>query len=237
MIELPEFPRSLMREQTSTWQLKASTVSPGQSASGSFARASYGGGGLWKADYSSINLRTADHVRAWRAMEVLCDGGVSPVIVPMCDKRQMPANVIEGRLVYSYGNLPHSDGTVHDDGAGYYQASVVAITARPAPLRSVTLPISFISNSELRGGEMFSINHPTQGWRVYQIGLVESGGGVSDVTIRPPLREAVPAATVVEFDQPRCVMMLSDPNAMQLAMTRRRFANPDVSFIEYLFPS
>lgn len=232
-----EFPRLLLREQTSAWQIKSSTMSIGQAASGAFPRVRTDGGGLWTAEYGSINLRTPDHVRLWRAMEVLCDGGATPVVVPMCDKRQFPAPIVDGAPVYGFSDIPHSDETPFSDGAGYDQNVVSAAAAFSALRRAVTLVIAFESGSPLRGGEFFSIEHPTQGWHLYQIGAVEIVGGNSLVTFRPPLREAVSAGEHVEFDDPRCVMMLADPNSMKLTMTRRRFANPDVSFYEYFYPT
>jgi hypothetical protein len=235
--DIAEFPRTLLREQTGSWQVVGSTVSPGQSASGVFTRARMDGGGYWRAEYGSINLRTADHVRAWRAVDVLCDSGASPIVVPMCDKRQMPAPIVNGKPLYSYGKISHSDGTLFSDGTGYYQPVVRAVAFNSAALRATTMQIQVLYGSPLRGGEIFSINHPSQGWRCYQIGTVQTNDvGVSTVTFRPPLRDVVASGAVIEFDRPRCTMMLADPNVLKLTMTMRRFANPDASFIEYIFP-
>jgi hypothetical protein len=226
-----------MRERSGSWQILSSTVSPGQTIHGAAPRIRTDGGGLWRCEYGSINLRSPDHVRAWRALDVLCDGGMSPIIVPMCDKRHFPAPIVDGKPVYSIEPIPHSDETFFDDGSGYAQNVVDASVMLDAPLRAVSLALSFVVGGPLRGGEFFSIEHPTQGWHLYQVGTVDDQGDDGTViTFRPQLREAVTAGTYLEFDRPRCVMMLADPNVMKLTLSMRRFADADVSFLEYFYP-
>lgn len=222
-----------MRERSGSWQPLSSTISPGQTLYGAAARIRTDGGGLWRCEYGSISLRNPDHVRAWRALEALCDGGMSPIIVPMCDKRHFPAPVVDGKPVYSIDQIPHSDDTFFGDGSGYAQSVVDASVVQDAPLRAVSLTAAFLTGGPLRGGEFFSIDHPTQGWRLYQVATVDDQGAI---TFRPPLREAVTEGTHLEFDRPRCVMMLADPNVMKLTLSMRRFADPDISFIEYFYP-
>jgi hypothetical protein len=106
------------------------------------------------------------------------------------------------------------------------------VAAASAALRATRLAISIQQGSPLRGGERFSINHPTAGWRLYQVGAVNAGVA----TLRPPLREAVDPGTWLEFDLPRCLMKLSDPNGMAVTMTLLRFASPNADFIEYPDP-
>lgn len=211
-------------------------MSIGQSAQGAFPRIRTDGGGLWQCEYGAINLRAPDNVRAWRALEVLCDGGASPIVVPMCDKRHFPAPIVDGKPLYSVGAVPHSDDALFDDGSGYAHNVVDASVILDAPLRAVSLALSFTIGGPLRGGEFFSIRHPSQGWRLYEVGAVDEQEGGSVITFRPPLREAVTAGAYLEFDRPRCVMMLADPNVMKLTLSMRRFADTDVSFTEYFYP-
>ena len=222
-----------MRERSGSWQLLSSTISPGQTLYGAAPRIRTDGGGLWRCEYGAINLRSPDHVRTWRALDALCDGGVSPIIVPMCDKRHFPAPIVDGNPVYSIDQIPHSDDTLFSDGSGYTQSVVDASVGQDAPLRAVSLTVFFLVGGPLRGGEFFSIEHETQGWHLYQVATVDDDGVI---TFRPPLREAVTEGTYLEFDRPRCVMMLADPNVMKLTLSMRRFADPDVSFIEYFYP-
>jgi len=62
------------------------------------------------------------------------------------------------------------------------------------------------------------------------------GGGPYTVTFRPPLRGAVPSGTRIEFDNPRCVMRLAEPQSMELTLELRRVGTPSVSFVEYFYP-
>lgn len=231
------FPSSLLRERSGGWSLKATTVSPGQSATGAFSVARIDGGGAWVTELGGVNLKTKTHVKLWRALENLADGGVEPVVVPMCDKRHFPAPIVDGEPVYSEDPIPHDDDTFFDDGSGYAQSVVEASVTTSAALRATSLSLTPTSMGDLEGGEYFSINHPVQGWRLYRIGTAVLSGGVYAVTIRPPLREAVMAGTRLEFDRPRCTMRLASGDSMNLSLDSRRFANPSVSFVEYFYPA
>lgn len=57
-------------------------------------------------------------------------------------------------------------------------------------------------------------------------------GGFPTVTIRPPLREDTTAGTRVEFDNPKCIMKLAMPDAMDLALDRRIHGQASPRFIE-----
>lgn len=229
-------PPSLMRERSASWSVMGSTVGPGQSATGAFYVGRIDGGGMWRAQWSAVNLRTADHIRCWRAISAIAENGVVPLIVPQCDKRHFPAPLIGGVPVYS-GVVPHDDGAYFDDGSGYAQPVVLAVSVGSALLRATTIVIQFLAGSALRGGEIFSIDHPTQSWRRYEIKTVNiNDDGDSVVTFRPPLREAVADGDDIEFDLPRCVMRLARSDAMDLDIEQRKFASPSVLFDEYIYP-
>lgn len=231
-------PPLLMRERSVSWQVMGSTVGPGQSATGAFYVGRMDGGGMWRAQWTNVNLRTADHVRCWRAIAALAENGVVPLVVPHCDKRHFPAPIIQGHPLYSYGPIPHSDGSLFSDGSGYYQPVVSAESVGDALLRAVSIVIHFIAGSALRGGEVFSVCHPIQGWRRYEIKAVElNDDGDSVVTFRPPLREAVVDGTDIEFDYPRCVMRLAKSDGMDIDLDLRKFASPTVMFDEYIYPT
>jgi hypothetical protein len=84
---------------------------------------------------------------------------------------------------------------------------------KSAALRTTTLQVAFVDAAPLLGGEPFSILHPVRGKRLYGIHSVgETVGGVTEITIRPPLREAIAAGTELDFDNPGCVMRLANPD-------------------------
>jgi hypothetical protein len=57
-------------------------------------------------------------------------------------------------------------------------------------------------------------------------------GGFPTVTVRPPLREATAVGTRVEFDYPKCVVKLADPDAMDLPLERRLYGSASPVFVE-----
>jgi hypothetical protein len=226
-----QFPPSLMRERSTRWALTGNTITPGQTSAGAFPVTRMDGGGLWVAELSNISLATADHIRAWRAIAALADGGAEPIIVPRCEKLTFPAPIIDGSPVYSWGEVPHSDGALFSDDTGYYQPVVEAEAASAGALRATSMDVTITTGGELQGGETFSIEHPTMGHRCYVIGSVDG----DTITFRPPLREAVSAGTALEFDQPKCLMRLASGDAMALTLDMRRFGGPSATFVEWFF--
>jgi hypothetical protein len=231
------FPPELMREQSVMWRIGASTAIGGQSAVGAFQVIRLDGGGLWVAELRNISIVTASHVRQFRAIAALAENGVMPLLVPRCERRTMPAHTSDGTLIKPYGDIPHSDGALFSDGSGYYQPVVVASVYAGAALRATTMTIKLDVGGPLLGGEIFAIEHRNQSWRMYEIKTAVAAGPNTVITFRPPLREAVTAGDLVEFDIPRCVMRLSTPDAMTLELDLRRFGTPSVSFTEYFYPT
>lgn len=223
-----EFPRRLMREESHDWNIVGNTKGAGQTASASVDVRS-DGGGLWMASLNTIRIGNDVDTKLWRAVRQICNGGVVAIVVPRNDVLFVPwPSGAQG----GYGDVPHSDGTLFDDGAGYYQ-SVIDVTADgAAALRATTMDIDLNHCGELQGGESFSINHPTFGWRVYEIGTVFMDGSTATITFNPPLREAVTDESRIEFDRPRCLMKLATPGAMDINITALPFNSPSVKFVE-----
>lgn len=230
---LLEFPETLMRERTIVWELAARTISGGRTFSGAMPLARADGGGLWSAELRGVQVSSADHVRAWRALASRLDGGATPVVMSVRDERFAPWPA-SGTARYESEN---SDGSVCSDGTGYVSDRILASVASAAALRATTLTITIDNGVDLRGGEYFSIQHPEHSHRLYRVGQVTvNGDGDQVCVIRPPLREAVEAGTRAEFDFPKCVMQLASPDAMDLALERRMFGSADVKFIECFPP-
>lgn len=209
-------------------------VGSGQTTSGSVSVRT-DGGGLWTASLNVIRIgndrdgRNAD-TNLWRAVRQICNGGVAPIIVPRNDVLFRPWP--EGVAVSAGMDIPYDDDSLFSDGVGYYQP-IIDIVCGAGGLRATSLDISLIYSGELVGGESFSIEHSTMGWRLYEIATVEMADAESGViTFNPPLREAVAEGTSLEFDRPRCVMKLASPGAMDLNVTALPFNQPSVKFIE-----
>lgn len=237
MPNLPHFPTGLLREGGVMFEIEGAVVGGGATASGQQPLTSISGGGRWKATLSDIPLRTVQEIKTWRALTRICDGGVQPIILPMCDKRYFPAPIVNDSRLISFDDVPHSDFAFFSDGTGYESNVVQAFVDVAAELRATALTIRLAVGSALQGGEFFSIDHATLRWRLYSIRTVEDNGdGTFDVTIRPPLRAAVAADMEIEFDHPKCVMRVATPDAMDLLLEQRKRANPSVAFVEAFPP-
>jgi hypothetical protein len=243
MTLVPEFPRALLREKSHAWNLAGVAVSGGQSSVGqTYVRSD--GGGFWTCKMSDVSLsggrKGVDAGRArqrvstllWRAMRQIADGGVNQIVVPRNDAlfRPWPTGIAQ----LSGDPVPHSDESLFDDSSSYDQ-SWIDIIAAAASLRATSLDITINLAGDLLGGESFSIQHQTKGWRVYEIGTVDM---VSDteatINFNPPLREAIGNDTPLEFDQPRCMMRLVAPSSMDLTVQPWTFNSASVDFIEDL---
>src|SRR5260370_281049 len=124
------FPQLLMRESALMFELAGTSIGSGASAAGQEPATSFDGGGRWEAAMTDISLRTADQVRAWRALTAICDGIAGPIVVPFCDKRHFPAPTVNGKRLISLPDVPHSDHAPFSDGSEYVsdvvQASLTA---------------------------------------------------------------------------------------------------------------
>ncbi len=118
------------------------------------------------------------------------------------DTRGIPKPIVSG--------VPHSDGALFSDGAGYSQATVYGTIASAGALNAGVISIRlFGAARSLRWSDWFSIYHPTKGWRAYRYWEVQSvtqeTNPVYTLAITPPLREAAPLGQRVEFARPRFV--------------------------------
>lgn len=237
-----EFPRALLREKTHAWNLAGVAVSPGQTGTGISTLVRSDGGGFWTCTMGDVSLsgragygdRGKDRQRIatllWRAVRQICDGGVNDIVVPRNDARFVPWPIGVSR---SAGTLPHSDGAMFSDGASYYQPVIDIVAAAGGALRDTSLQITILRAADLIGGESFSIQHPTAGWRLYEIATIEP---VSDtnatITFNPPLREQVVAGAALEFDRPCCLMRLAQTSSMNLTVQTWTFNSASAEFVE-----
>jgi hypothetical protein len=154
------------------------------------------GGGYWLADFSDGFTRDKITGNAWRAITDL-DAGEKMIVLGCAERRFQPVGALQ--------TVTHDDATPFDDGTLYTSPGAQYAATADAALRATSMQYAGASELGLIGGELFSVQHPNWGWRWYRI------RGVDDDTIyfRTPLREAVTAGTALEFDTPRCQMVLA----------------------------
>ena len=216
------YPLAALPPRDVEWSPIAQTRGGGQSLSGLAQLTRLDGGGFWMCRYIQVPTPTPSAIEAHAALEARLDGGAAPIIVPrpITPKRMEDATF--------------SDGATFADRSDFTAPSCIVTAAEAAALRATTLRVT-VSAGEL--GAYFTIEHPTMGPRYYAIGRRALVSGTTyDLTIRTPLREAVSAGEALDFDTPRCVMRLADPESMKLKLDFNRWGFFSPLFVEHLFP-
>lgn len=213
------FPTSRFGFMQQEVDIERATLEGGEAIAGGTDRISTDGGGRVFADFADGALVDRDTVLAWRAVLGMLEDGVAPMVVPFCDLRHQPYG-LEQRV--SYG-----DGATHSDGSLISGGGSIAETTAAAPLRATTLQMAGTFGRPLIGGEWFSIEHATKGWRAYKVRTVNDDGTLS---YRPPLREAIDAGETLDFSNPRC-LMVQDGRASS-ALFARRQTTAAIRFVE-----
>lgn len=199
------------------------TLKGGTALNGDQDVVSTDGGGRVFAEFARGSLVDRDKIMAWRAILGQLEEGVTRAVVAFCDRRHTPFG--------GEHHVTHSDGTPFSDDSRYIGGGPVAAVQAPAPLRSTVLSFTFVSGHPLIGGEWFTITHPTKGERAYKVRSIDSqANGVAQVRFVPPLREAAVVGQVVDFRNPRCLMVQDGRASSRLE--NRRYTEAAIRFIE-----
>lgn len=205
-------------------RIETARISGGVSLSGIEDVIATDGGGRWVAEADSIALHTREKVMMLRAFEAATGGGIYPFVFPICDARHQPTR---GKQ-----KVPHSDGTSFQDDSLYSSTDCEVYVAADAPLRATQIQLEIVSlGKPLIGGERFTIDHPTWRHRAYQIGrIISQDESAAVVQFHTPLREAVPAGTPVDFNNPRFVARID--GRMSAPLTNPKFATGSLRLVE-----
>jgi len=174
-------------------------ITGGQSVGGIVRSARMDGGGLWVIEQEFF-FHSRAQIKTARAIEAGLDGGTGEIIVRVFETPFAPVGSVAS-------TVPFSDDSTFSDGTEFGHVPSGATLTASAALRATTLSLTMIVGT-LEGGERFSITHPTKGRRLYTISRVSG----NDITIRPPLREAVTVGTELDFMQPSVVCRLANPD-------------------------
>lgn len=182
--------------------------------------------GIWKVTLGAIVIRDRQTRLAFRAFANLLEGRLNPILVPRCRADQpVPSGAVAAGL---YDQIPHSDDTLFDDDSGYSQTVIDVEASSGASARAVSMAITINYAGTIEPGMDFSV-----GERMYRVrSVVYASASSATITFRPPLREAVSAGAVLNFDDPVCRMRLVSDDQMDLELQMRRFGSPTVQFVE-----
>ncbi|GLK78053.1 hypothetical protein GCM10008171_33070 [Methylopila jiangsuensis] len=226
------YPTDLLQCQTMSWQVIGGVIEGLRSIEGASPdRLPIGRGGLWRIEMQEVFLETREEWATWRAIRARQRNGATAIVVPL-ERRPYFA-----QGVTAMGSAPHSDGSPFSDGSEYATATITAEVLSPAAHAAVALRVRVWNAEPLIGAEPFTIVHPLAGARLYEVIGLEAAagpGGSTDYELRisPPLRQAVSAGEAIDFNRPRCLMRLEDPNGMEVEEDIVSF--PSVAFVEHL---
>jgi hypothetical protein len=179
--------------------------------------------GIWKITYDAVPVIDEQKVKAWRAIANLLEGRLGSILVPITRFYQPVPDGSEPL----YEPVPHSDDAFFDDGTGYVGRVIDVVTVGSMALRAVSGTVAVNYAGQIEPGQHFSV-----GERLYRVRTFNPDTGA--ITFRPPLREAVPSGTNLEFDEPVVRMRLATDGEMDLPLDLGRFSFPSVNFVEDL---
>jgi len=214
-------------------------IEGGRNLQGFGAAITVTGAGLVVCKYTGIKTGTESpsHLRYLSRIARILNGGVRTINVPIMSDYIAPLVSAFTSVDDLYVTVPHDDDTPFDDDSEYIQPTITARVGADAALNAGTITIILDGTSTLEGGEIFSIDHPTKGNRVYSISDIDSATpGVENTTyvvgIRPTLREAVVTDDNVNFIRPLCQMRLTPGTSIPLDVEAWWDTSAEISFIE-----
>lgn len=232
------YPIDLLQCGKSDWQVMGGSVEGLRSfASDTPDRMMVGRGGLWHCTMSDVWLETREEKAAWRGLRAQMRNGGLGIVVPL-ERVEWFARP----LFPNVAALPYSDGAFHSDGTGFRSGAIGARLLSAAELGDIEISVRVLGAEGFIASEPFTIVHERADIRLYEVaGVLQSdpvvtGGEIVGydyrLEINPPLRDDVAADQDVDFNDPRCVMRLSDPDGMPFDEEIVTFSS--VSFVEDL---
>ncbi len=221
---LDTFPIALFRPTSMRWSRTQVTNTGGRGANGIVRAVRTDGGGLWRCEMT-VNLRRVASIKAARAILEGLDGGATAIYVPFYPKAEAPYP-----LAAPSEPVTHSDGATFGDSSLYRGNAIEAVLGIGAALRATEITPDVTAMAPLNGGEMFSIEHPAKGHRIYTITRIPEDGNTW--RIRPPLREAAAAGTWLNFDSPKCAMRCVNAEEAMSAIIPPYFSDLTLEFEE-----
>lgn len=223
----PLWPIGVLSPRSPAFDLAPRSLSGPASISGRVQVAS-SDAGIWTATYDAVPVVDDQKVKAWRAIDMLLEGRLFPVLVPFTRLYQpVPEGAAENGL---YDAVPFTDDALFDDDTGYVGRVIDVTLAGSIATRSVAASVVIRNAARLEPAQHFSI-----GERLYRLRtVVYTSETTADITFRPPLRDAASLGTALEFDDPVCRMKLATDAEMKLPLEYARWGFPTVNFVEDL---
>lgn len=187
-------------------------------------------GGYWIAQLQDISAVGKAAMLAYRRLTGLLQGGANQVLVPLCDRANAPWPGTERSVTVPF--IEGSDTATFSDGTEFSQNVITIEMTGAGAVRSTRLEVKYVNAGDVVGGERFSING--HAYEVVQVlaDQVLTGGATAAWQIRPPLREAMPVGTQLDFDDPVCRMIPVSGDQLNMVTWRGRTGTVSPTFIE-----
>lgn len=242
-INQPTLDVDFIKPQRMSFDVLGNAVDGGRNMAGQSISIEMSGGGLVVGTYENCWVQAREEHEYTNWLSARLNGSFRFINVPLKTDWMGPFPVFDRWPEHYVTGIPHSDGSLFSDGAGYSQATVWGeIRANAAVNAGVISLRVFGAERQLRHSDWFSIYHPTKGWRAYRYWEVQSisapgtSGGVAyrdyTVAIGPTLREAVTTGQRVEFARPRFVGKLAPGASIPWEVEGFWLARPTLKFVE-----
>lgn len=224
-------------------------IDGGRNGEGDSPAIDFSGGGKLICSLDNCHVQTPEEHEYVNHLAAYLNGSKRYINVPFLTDWMGPFPMMAGYppvpqpMVFG---IPHSDGALFSDDAGYSQATVFGTIEAAAALGAGRIVLNiFGATRNLRWSDWFSILHPTRGWRAYRYWECSDPADVTrtvegvfydgqqyTIALDRPLREAVDAGTRIEFARPLCVMRF--PRGFNLEWRIRGFwqSSPSMKFVE-----
>ncbi len=195
-------------------------VDGGRNGDGDSPAIEFSGGGKVVGSYGIFAAEPEQH-EMLNHLAAYLDGSIRCINVPILTDRVGPFPLLGTNDPQPMlRGIPHSDGSFFSDDSGYSQETVFGTFESAAALNAGQIKVNiFGAARNLRWSDWMSTYHATRGWRAWRyweasdpVEVTRTVEGQSytgqqyDLSISPPLREAVAAGQRIELARPRCVM-------------------------------
>lgn len=181
--------------------------------------------GFWMVELNGLLLDTSAKERTFEAIKDILSGSSGRIAVPVYAFKRAP--YISGSYEPPI-EVPHDDTAPFDDGTEYLQGAISVVTVGNTPIGATTITVKVIRGDYSLSGVLFSYQHA-----LYRTGqILSQDGDTFTLKISPTVRDLIPAASDLEFDQPTCLCNLSDDSGMVSGETAEGYELVSVSFNE-----
>lgn len=244
---LPTLYVPFIKPEEMAFSTEGDGIDGGRTGEGDSPAIDFSGGGKLIGSYENCYVQAREEHEYANWLAAYLNGSKRYINVPILSDWMgpFPVNAL-GIPQPIISGIPHGDGALFGDGAGYSQSTVFGTIDVAAALNAGQVVLNvFGASRDLRWSDWFSIYHPTRGWRAYRFWEVSDPAPVTRtvdgavfagsqylLALDRPLREAVAAGTRVEFARPMCVMRF--PRGFNLEWRVRGFwrSRPTLKFVE-----